>query len=219
VREEFARLLNHYNLLAAGQERFLEREPPLIEPFACALLKARLDAEFKHPIDPRQVLIKLPESVEIKVVPNVPSEVRVPSVAQQTLTLVELALLNIDRQMTLRLRHATLLEGESGQPLNIAGLSIARLRRLIIELDAAGQYRQHVGRLFSIDANPTPARAVRAQLLAGPYAAAMRLQAFCDYQRGLLGSTGWALLNSALNARDADQLAQGPQAARLSVAA
>ena len=209
VRKKFAGLLDHYNRVAVAQERYLEREPALIQPFARRLLQSELEARFNCALDPQQILIRLPEAVEVKVVTNVPSEVLVPSPVLQTLTLVELALLNIDRQVTLRLRFATLLDESTGLALTVAGLTLTRLRRLIIELDVAAQYRRQVNRLFSLEADATPGHTIRAQMLAAPYAATLRLQAFCDYQRGLLGQSGWELLDHALNARTAEQLAQG----------
>jgi hypothetical protein len=218
VRTAYAELLDRYNPLATAQEHFLQRQTPLIRDFARSRLKARLKAELDKVVDPEQVLVKLPESVELKAVANVPSEVVVPSATLETMTLVELALLNIDRQVTLRLRYATLVARDSGVPLSIQGLTIARLRRLIIELDVAGQYRRHVQGLFSLPTDLTGGASVRAQLLTAPYAAALRLQAYGDYQRGLLDKSGWQWLEKALCARTAEQLAEPSLDMRLSTA-
>lgn len=214
VRQQFAELLEHYNQVATAQESFLQREPPLIQPFAHALLKAHLRTVLNVELDPQQVLLKLPESVEVKAVPTIPSEVLVPSSRQQTLSLVELALLNVDRQVTLRMRYATLLDSATRQPLAVPGLTVDRVRRLIIELDVAGQYRRKVQTLYSLPVNSGDD--VRSQLLSAPYLSALRLQAFSDRQRGLLSKDGWALLEKALQARSVEQLAQGSLAARLS---
>lgn len=206
VRKQFAELQDHYHLLAAGQERYLQTRPTLIQPFTRALLAARLQTDLKQNIDPEQIQVDMPDSVEIKAVPNVPSEVRVPSTARQRWSLVELALWNVDRQVSLRLSYGQLVHRDTGQVADIDGLTVDSLRRTVIELDAAGQYRAMLETLFNTDNAATPEALLRLQVLLLPYAAAFRLQAFSAYRQGHLSEEGWLLLEQVIAARTAADL-------------
>lgn len=200
-RTRFASLLNDYNALAGAQERYLDEHLPPIHSFARELLKARLSAALGRALDPLDVRLRLPDSVEVKVVANVPSQVLVPSQARSTLSLVDLALLNIDRQVTLRLKYARLLDGDTDAELKIDGLNVEMLRRMIIDMDVAGRYRDKLVGLFKVDSDDR-----RGQILLLPYRAALRMEAFTARVRGQLSKGAWNILESALMARTAARL-------------
>jgi hypothetical protein len=214
-KKQYAQLLNDYNLLATAQESYLEDKPTLVEAFAIDVLKKRLKVDLALDIDPQHILIKLPESVEVKVIANVPSHIHVPSKARESLSLVELGLLNIDRQVTLRLKHAQLLAHDTLRPLTLKGVSVDYLRCVVIELDIARRYRQYLTAVFSLSASSESEQKLRTQVLALPHAAALKLAAFSAWQQGGLSKAGWQALCDVLAARTAQSLRAGLLDARI----
>ncbi len=204
-RNEYAQALDHYNQVAGAQERYLANEPMYIEQLAAVLIAARIKADLGHRVDPEKIALKLPEHVEIKAIANVPSEILRPSETTETISLVELALLNIDRQVTLRLKFATLLDSESGSELGLAGLTVAYLRTLVIDLDVARQYDEKITALFDISATATQAQALRAQIMAQPYRASLALEALSAWRRGHIDEAGHRLFSQLLAVRSAAQ--------------
>lgn len=202
-RNHYAGLLDDYNRLAAGQEAYLQGRPTTIRAFAADLLETRLKADLKQSIDPERLLLRLPDSVEVKAVPNVPSQIQVPSAAHSTISIVELALLNIDRQMTLRLGYAQWVHRDTGAEVSMAGLDIPYLRRLVLELDVARRYRESVQALFTIAAGASARPALHGQIMALPYSAAFRLQAFGAWCQGWLTEQAWQMLERAAQCRSA----------------
>lgn len=200
-RSHYARLLDDYHRLAAGQEQFLQGQPLVIQAFAVDLLKARLKADFGQDINPEQVLLRLPDNVEVKAVPNVPSQVQVPSATFTTLSIVELALLGIDRQMTLRLGYAQFMQGDAQAAVDISKLGMSYLRKLVLELDVARRYRENIHALFSVQNGTSNRAALQAQLMALPYSAAFRLQAFGAWRQGWVNKQQWQLLEEAATSR------------------
>jgi hypothetical protein len=205
ARRQYASLLEDYNRLAGGQERALQDQPTLIQPFASQLLARRLLADLRHSVDPERVQLRMPDAVEIKAVTNVPSEIRVPSKVLEDWSLTELALWNIDRQVTLRLGYAHFIDRDTGLALSIPGLTTEYLRRLIIELDVARQYRQQLATVFKVET----AQTLRTQILLLPYAAAFRLQVFAAYHKGRVSQAGRGLLERVAGARTAQDLPAG----------
>lgn len=203
-RSHYAGLLDDYHRLAAGQEQFLQGQPVVIQAFAVDLLKARLKADLGQDINPEQVLLRLPDSVEVKAVANVPSQVQVPSAARATLSLVELALLGIDRQMTLRLGYARIIHHDAHTAVGIPGLSVSYLRKQVLELDVARRYREKIQTLFRVQTGASTPVALRAQIMALPYSAAFRLQAFGAWRQGWVNKQQWQLLEEAATLRAFD---------------
>ncbi|WP_249678191.1 membrane-targeted effector domain-containing toxin [Pseudomonas abieticivorans] len=206
VRRDYGERLDTYLQAAQAQERMLEGEPTLIHLFASKLLATRLKADLKRDVDPEQVLLKLPDHVETKAVPNVPSQVLKPSKATQRLSLVDLALLNIDRAVSLRLQFAQFIDRSSDQPLVIPGLNSEYVRKLVIELDVAAQYRVSVLQTFGLGGRTELAGDVRSQVLLAPYQAALALEALAEYRQGRLNETGYQALLHASQARTQSSL-------------
>lgn len=206
VRASYGRKLELFNQAALVQEQWLEESLPPLQRFAGGLLRARIKADLGVDVDPQQVIVRLPVAVEVRAVQNVPTEIHTPSKHKENLTAVELALLNIDRQVTLRLKFARMLDQAHGQPLSIPGLTLAYLRSVIIELDAAQQYRQRISQVFAVNTDASSAMTMATQALLAPYALGFELEAFCERHAGNLDANAYSLLTRVAQARNAAAL-------------
>ncbi|AIS19173.1 hypothetical protein LT40_17920 [Pseudomonas rhizosphaerae] len=208
VHKVYGLRLHAYNQAATDLERYLGGEPANLFSFAHGLLAQRLKADLGQDLDPEQVIVQMPDEVEHKAVPNVPSLIKRPSRATHRLHLVELALLNVDRQVSARLDFAQLFDGRTGLALNVAGLNAGYLRALVIELDIARQYRDKVVATFGLLDDAQPLGGLRSQILLAPYRHQLLLHALSAQQQGQLDAAGVALLERAVAARTPTALAQ-----------
>jgi hypothetical protein len=206
LREAYSTRLERFNEAAVVQEQRLQDELPLIRAFVGTMLKARIQADLKIDLDPEAVVVRMPVDVEVVVIQNIPSEQYKPSEEQESLTLVELAMLNIDRQVTLRLKFAQILDRVSKASLMVSGLTLDYLRKMIIELDVAQQYREKINEVFSVAPDTAADVNLRTQLMLTPYRLGLELEAFSLYRQGKLSAAGQACLEHAMAAREATAL-------------
>lgn len=208
MQADYSQRLQRYNQAATDLERYLEGEPANVFSFAHTQLAQRLKTDLGHDLDPWQVIIQMPDEVEHKAVSNVPSLIKKPSKATHRMSLVELTLLNVDRQVSARLEFARLFDARTGLSLNMAGLSIAYLRRLVIDMDIARQYRDKLLDTFGLLRDTQPMGGLRSQILLAPYRHEWLLHTLSAQQQGQLDSAGAAVLERAVAARTQTALAQ-----------
>lgn len=160
-------------------QKLLDRDLPEPAEFVRALLAPHINNDALPPISANQIRIEIPELVEMRTEhgrgPGPRPSIKIVeyvSPRRITLSLTELALLNIDDAMQLRLKHArSYLQADTGTALADYGFSVEKINRLIPTLNVASRYSQAITLAYDgASTENAMAIAYRRELLATAYA-------------------------------------------------
>ena len=202
LRSDYSNRLEAFNQAAAAQEQRLQEELPLLPVFIGTILKARIKADLGEVIDPESVGLDIPDEVRVVTSQNKPTPQYKLHGQMQALSIIELAMLDIDPQVSLRLKFAQRV----GRVAMRSRLTKDYLRTLIAELDVVQPYRDAITQVFSVAPDSADVANLRTQLLLTPYRLALEMEAFCLYHQGKLSAAAQASLGHAIAARESAEL-------------
>ncbi|MHA3736504.1 dermonecrotic toxin domain-containing protein [Pseudomonas sp. Eth.TT006] len=217
-RPRLQALIEQYLDATQRAHNLLQRDLPSREAFARQRIDERLRLDFSLHENTR-VELELPDSTSWKKVvmegaaPGTPQRnVLIPGPVRRTMTLVELALSNIDQALWWRLSFLRLnisSDVEADRQALSSGLTMAYLRRLVTELDVAGRYEQRLRETFLGSPSASAfATAWRRECLTEPWRLMLKLQGEFALLQGQIDAQGKQVLDFVTDASTAAAYAQ-----------
>lgn len=201
AREDLGQRLADYLAALDKAQRLLARDVPPRDEFAAAALAQRLQRTFK--LQPENLVIDLPVSVATvretipgSGAPGTPVKmITQPSEAREQLSLVSLALVGIDAELTQRLHFAHVQR--RGVMDSVVLPTLVQLKTLFAELDLPARYESSLRDAFKgLPGESAEAIQARRTTLLAPWQASLRLQGQLALRRSRLDDAAVALLES-----------------------